>query len=394
MRKLIPITLAMLVSMPVASQELRIATIAPENSAWVIGMREGMAEIKERTEGRVRIKLFSGGIQGNDETVLKKIRIGQLQGAAFTPNLLRREYKDIILYNLPMMFNDAVEVAYAREHLDDKLMQGLEEAGYVGFGFASTGFSVILSDVPVRGVEDLQGKKIWAPEDDPISESALKALGLNPVQLPLSDVYTGLQTNLIEIMPGSPQGAVLMQWYTKVDYFTDLPLMYTAGLLVIQKKAFDRLQEADQGVVREVMSRFTAELDAKAPEEEAKAKQAMTRKGVKRIVPDATKIAEIREIVARSNRQLAERGDFSLALYEELLAILDEYRSVVAFLERYPDVQVVGLPVPDTEGPDGGESQMLAVSDAAGGMRDRGAAQSGDQPPTDGSGPDVAVGRQ
>ncbi|NIL94701.1 MAG: C4-dicarboxylate ABC transporter, partial [Woeseiaceae bacterium] len=79
------------------------------------GMRAGIAEIRERTEDRVNFKLFSGGIQGNDEAVLRKIRIGQLHGAAFTPNLLSKEYADIILYNLPMVFNNESEVAYVRQ---------------------------------------------------------------------------------------------------------------------------------------------------------------------------------------------------------------------------------------------------------------------------------------
>lgn len=327
MRKLVFVALATVLGATVQAQQLKIATIAPENSAWVKGMRAGMAEIKERTDGRVIIKLFSGGIQGSDEAVLRKIRIGQLQGAAFTPNLLARNYKDIILYNLPMVFNDVGEADFVRHRLDQTLMQGLEDAGFVSFGFAATGFSVVLSDDPIRGVEDLRGKKIWAPEDDPVSKAALKALGLNPVMLPLSDVYTGLQTKLIEIMPGSAQGAVLMQWYTKVNYFTDLPLVYTVGLLAIDKRAFDKLRPDDQQVVREVMGAFTADLDSASAAAEEGAKEAMMNKGVERIVPDPGKIAEIRRIVQASNRSLAEQGEFSLQLYEQMLGYIDEYRS-------------------------------------------------------------------
>ncbi len=178
----------------------------------------------------------------------------------------------------------------------------------------------------MHGVEDLRGKKIWAPEDDRISEAALRALGLNPVTLPLSDVYTGLQTKLIEIMPGSATGAVLMQWYTSVNYFTDLPLVYTNGLLAIDRKAFAKIEVQDQAIVREVMSEFTAALDRKSPDEERGAKEAMVNKGVQRIVPDDSRIAEIREIVQRSNLRLAEQGEFSLDLYEQMLEHIADYR--------------------------------------------------------------------
>lgn len=309
------------------SVRLQIATIAPENSAWVQGMRKSADLIAERTEGRVKFTLFPGGIQGSDNQVMQKIKRGRLHGAAFTPNVLRKEYKDIILYSLPMVFDSDAEADYVRSRLDQKLMDGLEEAGYVGFGFSATGFSVVLSDVPVNGLEDLRSKKIWAPEDDPISESALRALGLNPVPLSLGDVYTALQTGLIDIMPGSATGAVLMQWFTAVNYFTDLPLVYTVGLFVIDKRRFDRILPEDQAVVREVLTEFTAELNAQSPANEAGAKDAMVAKGVKRIVPDPVKMAEIREAVLASNRQLAEQGEFSMELFEEMLRYIDEYRS-------------------------------------------------------------------
>ena len=162
-KRMTALVLAMLVSSAVFSNEVRlqVATIAPENSSWVQGMRAAIAEIDERTEGRVTFKLFTGGIRGTDSKVMQLIKRGTLHGAAFTPNLLSKEYKDIILYSLPMVFNDEAEADYVRSRLDQKLMDGLEEAGFVSFGFTATGFSVVLSDVPVYGLEDLRSKKIW-----------------------------------------------------------------------------------------------------------------------------------------------------------------------------------------------------------------------------------------
>ena len=332
MRKLILLSLVMMLGgiSQGNAQTLKIATIAPEASDWMQGMRRGAKEISERTDGRVKIKLYGGGVQGSDSQVMRKIRIGQLQGGSFTTAVLMDTYKDIGLYNMPMVFNDQAEVDYVRERLDDRLFRELEDAGFVSFGFASTGFSVILSNEPVDSVDDLKNKKVWVPQNDPISEAALKALGLNPAPLPLSDVFTGLQTRLIEIVPGSPIGALVLQWHTKVDYMTDLPLLYTAGLTAIDKRAFTRLKSADQAIVRDVMTRLYKEYDAKSAIDDSDAKAALVNSGVARVEVDPGDAAELRRIVLASNREMGAAGHFSLDLYDEMLRYVDEYRALQA----------------------------------------------------------------
>ena len=157
---------------------------------------------------------------GNDTTVLGRIRIGSLQGGAFTPTALASQYSDLNLYGLPLIFDSEEEAAYVRERLDAKLQRGLEEAGFVNFGFAGGGFAVVMSNTPVDELEDLKGKKVWVPEGDSISYASMEALSLSPVTLPLTDVLTGLQTGLIDIVAMSPIGALVLQWHTKVKYLS------------------------------------------------------------------------------------------------------------------------------------------------------------------------------
>jgi len=205
------------------AQTIKIATIAPEGSAWMTDMRAGAKEIDERTDGRVKFKFYGGGVQGNDKQVLRKMRIGQLHGGAFTSTALAELQKDAQLYALPMLFNNLDEVKYARSHMDAKLQQLMEDAGYVNFGFAGSGFASIMSNTPVANLEDFRGLKVWIPDGDNLSYSAVKALGVSPVTMPLTDVLTGLQTELIDTIMGPPAAAIVLQWNTAVSYITDLP---------------------------------------------------------------------------------------------------------------------------------------------------------------------------
>ncbi|NIA28265.1 MAG: C4-dicarboxylate ABC transporter, partial [Desulfobulbaceae bacterium] len=175
MKKFGLIVLAFLLAGLAEAATLKIATVAPESSTWMKEMRAGASEIKERTEGRVQIKYYGGGIMGNANKVLGKIRIGNLHGGAFPPSALQKIYPEISLYGLPLTFESMEEVAYVRARLDKTLQDGLEKAGFINFGFASGGFAVLMSNDPVKSLGDMKGKRVWVPEGDTISYASMKA---------------------------------------------------------------------------------------------------------------------------------------------------------------------------------------------------------------------------
>ena len=307
--------------------DVKIATVLPENTQWMKDMRAGATQIRERTEGRVNLKFYSGGVQGNPGKVLRKIRIGQLHGGAFTPTDLQQVYPDLNIYGLPFLFESEDEVNYVRERVDPKLARGLEAAGFVSFGFSSGGFAIVMSNVPVRSHDDLKGRKIWVPEGDLISYETMKGLQLSPVTLPITDVLTGLQTGLIDIVAMSPAGALVLQWHTKVDYLTKLPILYSMGLLAIDKRAFERIGPADQAVVREIMSGIYSEWNAENQQDAENALQALIKSGIEPVEPGAGEQEKLQQLMQQQNRAMAGKGMFSQELLEEVLTHIDTYRN-------------------------------------------------------------------
>jgi TRAP-type C4-dicarboxylate transport system substrate-binding protein len=330
MNRLLPCLLVSLLlvagSALAAPVQLKIATLAPENSGWMKAMRAGGDEIAARTEGRVKFKFYGGGVMGSDAKVLRKMRIGQLHGAAFTPSALAERYPDINLYGFPLVFRSTDEVAFVRERLDQKLLDGLEEAGLVGFGITTGGFANLMSSQPVQNYDDLKGRKVWVPEGDQVTYAAMKSLDLSPVVLPITDVMTGLQTGLIEVVGTPPVGAVALQWYTKVAYVTDAPLVYTYAVLVVEKKTFDRIDPADQAVVREVMGRIYSHFDRQNLIDNDGALEAMVANGIEVVEPADGALEHWRGRVAELNARLVADGAVTTDLWEELQSLLAEYR--------------------------------------------------------------------
>jgi TRAP-type C4-dicarboxylate transport system substrate-binding protein len=311
----------------VFSQTLKIATIAPEGSSWMNDMRAGAKVVEERTDRRVKFKFYGGGIQGNDRQVRRKMRTHQLHGGAFSSGGLHGFQKDADVFSLPMMFNTIEEARYVRNHLEPELRKRLEDAGYVNFGFATAGFGYMMSNKPLRNLADLKGQKIWTPEGDPVGYAALSALGVAPVTMPITDVMTGLQTDLLDSVTVPPVGAVVFQWHTKLSYITAIPVAYVYAAMLIDKRAFSKISSPDQAIVREVMEGLYRKFDQNGVRDNDEAMQALLESGMKMVTPDPSEVEHWRGIVLDSHRELAREGVFDIKLLDQMQELLAEYRA-------------------------------------------------------------------
>ncbi|MEM7501139.1 MAG: TRAP transporter substrate-binding protein DctP [Pseudomonadota bacterium] len=310
-----------------AQTQLKIATLAPQNSSWATEFTAGAKEVEQRTEGRVKLKFYWGGAQGSESKVLQKIKIGQLHGGTFSPTDFQERYPDVNIYGLPFFFESHAEVDYVRERIDSKLKTGFDELGFQTYGFAGGGFANILSNEPVRSHDDLKGKKVWLPEGDLISYEAMKALQLSPVPLPVTDVLTGLQTGLIDIVAIPPVVALALQWHTKVKYVTQVPVLYAMGFMAIDKRALRRVSDADKAVIADVMQAVYARVDGANEAESENAIRALLSVGIEDVPPKDGEFERIRSAMAATNRRMAADGMFSAELLEEIEGHVQAFRA-------------------------------------------------------------------
>jgi len=305
---------------------LKVATLAPEGSGWMKEMREAAGEIQRKTEGRVKMKFYPGGVMGNERNVLRKIRIRQLQGGAFTGGGLADVYPNVQIYSLPFLFNSYDEVEYVREHVDRLVRDGLEKNGLVALGIVGGGFAYLMCNTAMYSVADLKGQKIWIPEGDRISEAILEAADVTAVPLPLADVYTGLQTGLVDTIASSSMAAIAFQWHTRVTDLIDVPLIYLVGILAVDKRAFDKLSSADQTVVRDIIARHSRRLDALDRINNEQARDALKQQGVSFHRPPRDELARWRKIADDATAILGNRGVYTPGMLRTVQERLDDYR--------------------------------------------------------------------
>ncbi|MDH3358940.1 MAG: TRAP transporter substrate-binding protein DctP [Desulfobacteraceae bacterium] len=306
--------------------QIKIATISPEGSVWMEKMREGAEELARKTNNRVEMKFYPGGVMGDDKAVLRKIRIGQLQGGAFVSGSLSQFYPDNQIYSLPLFFRSFKEIDYVRERLDKKIIDGFEKGGFVIFGIAEGGFAYVMSTVPIHSVDDMRQQKVWIPDNDSMILEAIKAFDIRPIPLSIADVRAGLQTSLINTVTTPPIGALALQWHTQIKYLMDEPFLYIYGVLAVDRKAFKRISTGDQQIFREIMGEVFKDLDRRNREDNIKAVEALRKQGIEFIKPSPEALKKWCKDASEVPNRLVKADRLSQEMVDTLENLLKEYR--------------------------------------------------------------------
>jgi TRAP-type transport system periplasmic protein len=310
-----------------AKYELKIATIAPEGSTWMNVMGELDAQVREKTNGDVGLRFYPGGIQGADLDVLGKIRIGQLHGGGFTGVGLGAIAPSLRVMELPFLFRNQDEVRAVHEKLDPVFEQTLHDAGFTLLGWAEVGFVYLYSKAPVASTADLKSQKVWLWEGDPLAEAFLKAAGVAPVPLSITDVLTSLQqTGIISAVYITPYGCIGMQWFSRVAYTTDIPLTFSIGAVVITNEAWDKIPAADQPIVRDACKTYFAKLAEATAADDRKSMEVIANSGVKTVTPSVSEVEAFHRIGESLRTQLVGKL-YDQSTLDQVLAALSAYRA-------------------------------------------------------------------
>lgn len=329
--KKIPVILTILIFCSLVSTgsyalTLKIATLAPAGTNWMKQMKKGASEIKEKTSGRVKIKFYPGGVMGNDQSVHRKIRINQLQGGAFSSSGLAQFDNSIQALSLPMMFKSFEEVDYVRARIDERIKQHVADNGFIILGISEGGFARILSTNNISDMEDIRNSKVWIPEGDTLVEQTFQTMGITPIPLPIADVFTGLQTGLIETIASTSTGAIAFQWHSKITHMVDIPVLYVIGILAVNQKSFNRIKPDDQKVVIEVMNRIFAEMGKINRQDNINATSALKTQGIEVFRPGEDEIRKWQKFSDDSVQNMITQGTVDKAIVDEILKLLTEFR--------------------------------------------------------------------
>jgi TRAP-type C4-dicarboxylate transport system substrate-binding protein len=309
---------------PARADEVRIATLAPAGSPWMEVLDKAQVEIKDKTGGRVVLKYYPGGQQGDERDAIQKIKLGQLDGAAVTAVGMSMIDESIRVLELPMMFQSAEELDYVADKMWPYFQKKFEGKGYKLMDRGEVGWVYFLSKTEVKSLADLKGLKLWQWGDDRLVGAVFKKLGVNGVPLGVPEVDAGLTSGRINACYGSPVAAVALQWYTKIKFMTSMPMSFAIGATVVKLDALKKLSADDQKVLEDVGKANAKKLRKVIRKANDDAKGTMTRKGITVV---QTPVAMVDEFTKQSQDVWK---DLTGKIYSD-----DELKMVIKYRDEY-----------------------------------------------------------
>lgn len=310
--------------------EIKMAILAPEGTTWANALHDLDKELRAQSNGALGLRLYAGGVQGDERVVIRKMKMNQLHGAGLTGIGLGELVPEVRLLEIPFQFVTYKEIEYVREKFDQRLRAKFDAKGYELLGWTELGFINLFAKQPVGTVQAIREAKPWVWEGDQLAIATYRAFGVNPTPLPLPEVLTSLQTGLINVVYQSPAAAIGFQWYTKVSFQGDVPLAYATGGLIVSKRVIDKLSPEHQRLLRTVARTHTDKLILASREENAQGQIVLRNHGIEISRFNDKERATLRKAGYKVSYQLA--GDAETSLYpkswlDELYGHLKDFRS-------------------------------------------------------------------
>lgn len=309
-----------------ADKQLRIGTLAPKNSLYHRQLME-LGEAWRSAQGGGKYLVYPDGSQGGETDMVRRMRIGQLQGGLLSVVGLREIEPSIAaLQNLPLMFRSWDEVDYVREKMRPAMEQKFLAKGFVVLAWGDAGWVRFFSKKPAFRPDDFKGVKFFAWGSEGEQQEIMKVLGYLPVPLETGDILPAIQTGMIDAVPSTPYFALATQIYTTAGNMLDLDWAPIVGALVVTRKAWDEMSPEAQAAVREAGARAGGQIRAQARKEVDEAVAAMQKRGLAVNRPNPEQMKEWRALAEQLYPRI--RGKLVPAdTFDEVVGHLQAYRA-------------------------------------------------------------------
>ncbi len=322
--------LLLVVTIPLQAQDRRIVinmgTLAPEGTAWHDALLQMRQDWNRISRGRVILRIFPSGVQGDENTMIRKMRIGQLQAVAVSGNGLSRIEPAISCLQIPLMLDSYEELDYVRDRLAPQLEGMIEQKGFKVLNWADAGWVRFFTKRPASTLDDIRGMKLLTSAGDPETEELYKDFGFQVVPLPYTEVLTALQTGLIEAVQGPPLYAMVEQWFGLATNMTEVKWAPLVGATVISNRAWERIPANMRPQLLEAARSAGRRLLPEIRQLNEDAIPAMTKRGLNVVRPDAAALASWFAEAKDAYPKL--RGRYvSAHLFDEVERLRNEFRS-------------------------------------------------------------------
>ncbi len=310
---------------PLAGQTIKIGSLAPEGSPWDNALKKMAADWGRISGGRIQMRIYPGGVAGDEQDMVRKMRIRQLDAAAITGIGMTVIIPDFLAVQLPLLLQTDAELDYVLERMKPLYERQLEEKGFKLIMWTMAGWAHIFSRQPVVYPDDLKKQKLHVQPDQPEEMQAWKSAGFRVVPVPSTEVLTALQSGMLDAFALTALTGAALQWFALAPNMTSMNWAPMLAGIVISESAWRRIPEELHPRLMEAAAVVERSLKEETARLEEEATAVMKQYGLKihQTPPDAL----------RQWEAVVEKGfDFMVGrkidrdVYEQLEQHLEQFR--------------------------------------------------------------------
>lgn len=291
-----------------APGEIKLATLAPANTSWHKALLDMGAAWNKETQGRVTLTVYPGGIQGDESTMIRKMRPGieTLQASFLTAAGLAELDDAFNAFVMPFFFeNDAEEMAVEKA-LTPVLDQRLQAKGFHLLAWGTGGWVQVFSKKPLRSLADVKGAKLFTSKGSDKWVQWYVANGFHPVALLPADIPAQLKlsTGLIDTAPNPPYLALNLQIFRDAKYMLDLHIAPLVGAMIMSNTAWNKISAEDKPKVTAAAQALEKRVRGEAPGQDAESVKQMVARGLQVTTLDPKAAAEFRNAATTLNQSM------------------------------------------------------------------------------------------
>ncbi|MDP7527615.1 MAG: TRAP transporter substrate-binding protein DctP [Candidatus Marinimicrobia bacterium] len=306
---------------------VKMATLAPEGTDWHGLLVDLGQQWIEATDGEVRLRIYPGGVVGDERDMIRKMRIGQIHGAAITNEGMTEINPYFSAFFMPMMYQSYEEVDFVRERLNVELYDETEKNGFKILTMVDVGWVYWFSSEPVYTPEDLKKSKIFTWAGDYKSAQLYEKHGYQPVPMAITDVLSGLQTGLINTLGFNPMYALAQQLFGIADNMLDMKWGNMTAAIVIDNRTWNRIKPEYQSMMLDIAQNMGNNFQKKNRHETNKAIDVMKEYGLTVNTPMPDQVKKWENLIERMYPDL--RGSLiDEVTFDRLMEIIKEMDSL------------------------------------------------------------------
>jgi TRAP-type C4-dicarboxylate transport system substrate-binding protein len=312
-----------------APGEIKLATLAPANTSWHKALLDMGAAWNKDTQGRVTLTVYAGGTQGDESTMIRKMRPGidTLQASFLTAAGLAELDEGFNVFVMPFFFeNDAEEIAVEKK-LTAVLEQKLQAKGFHLLAWGTGGWVQVFSKKPLRSLADVKNAKLFTSKGSDKWVQWYVSNGFHPVALLPADIPAQLKlsTGLIDTAANPPYLALSLQIFRDAKYMLDLHIAPLVGAMIMSNTAWNKISAEDKPKVTAAAQALEKRVRSDAPAQDAESVKQMVARGLQVITLDPKAAAEFRSAATQLNQSM--RGSMvSAEIYDMAVQERDAVR--------------------------------------------------------------------